>query len=235
MCHAGRVIDLILHEARDYFAKTSDVDASIRRARHTLELLVLCAWSHYRLLENTRCLELEAGWDDEKIVFSVAGFVADGLGGLVPSLGAPANEVSGRLARYFGIVEETATMLALRHHKDIGFLQAYAVLAADAAAPRQTARVVELKKPEGYVPAPEFAAAGDDWLVAGATCPRNPWAVAKARRNFWAMSALMKQGGSWSKVARKMAPMAPWSSMQTRIGRLGGAGVEARGGRGPGR
>ena len=184
MRHAGRVIDLILHEARDYFAKTSDVDASTARARHTLELLVLCAWSHYRLLENTRCLELEAGWDDEKIVFSVAGFVADGLGGLVPSLGAPANEVSGRLARYFGIVEETATMLALRHHKDIGFLQAYAVLAADAAAPRQTARVVELKKPEGYVPAPEFAAAGDDWLAAAAPLPKEPLGSGEGTEEF---------------------------------------------------
>src|SRR5690349_18779066 len=100
MRHAGRVIDLILHEARDFLARSPAPEEAAARVRHCLELAVMSAWVNYRGGEQSRSLEIEAGWDDERLVISVAGFVDDGLGGLVPSLGAPAGAPSARIARY---------------------------------------------------------------------------------------------------------------------------------------
>lgn len=136
--HSGRVIDLILHAARESLKASPAGEQIESRLRHCLELAVLNSWMHYRKAEFTRSLEIEVGWDSEKIVFSVAGFVEDGVG-------QPTSEST--FMKYLASIEEHATELAIRHQETIGHLQVFASLFLDPQAPRGDTRYFALKSP----------------------------------------------------------------------------------------
>jgi hypothetical protein len=121
-------MDLVLFEAKAFFDATGDSGYFEYRARHVLELGIFNAWANFRKGEKVKCVELEVGWDGDKLVISVAGFINDGVIGFMPGTQAPKDSAEARISRMLTQIQEISDGLVVRHSPKTGRLQVIAML-----------------------------------------------------------------------------------------------------------
>ncbi len=128
--HIGRVVDFMLFQCQPFLKASQDPAYTEYRFRHMIELAIFNAWANYRTGERSRVVELEFGWDKQRLVISASHIGAEGIGGFVPGA-EPANEVSIRMQKMLTQVQALADGLIVRHDPVSGRVQAIAFLAAD--------------------------------------------------------------------------------------------------------
>ncbi|MBI3555156.1 MAG: hypothetical protein HY074_02690, partial [Deltaproteobacteria bacterium] len=128
--HIGRVVDFMLFQCQPFIQAAGDPADAEYRFRHMIELAIFNAWVNYREGERSKCVELEFGWDKQRLIISATHIAAAGVGGFVPG-GEPADEISGRMQKMLAQVQQLADGLIVRHDPVSGRIQAIAFLAAD--------------------------------------------------------------------------------------------------------
>ena len=130
--HIGRVVDFMLFQCQPFIAASTDPAYTEYRFRHVIELAIFNAWANYRAGERSKVVELEFGWDKQRLVISASHIAETGVGGFVPG-GEPANEVSKRMQKMLTQVQQLADGLIVRHDPKSGRVQAIAFLVVDEA------------------------------------------------------------------------------------------------------
>lgn len=128
--HIGRIIDFLLFESRPFIEKHADPALAEYRMRQTIEVGVFNAWSNYRKGEKTKCVEIELGWDDEKLVLGISHYADSDLKNFVPGDGEPEGKTALRMRRMLEHVQELSDGLIVRHESQSGRMQLLAFISA---------------------------------------------------------------------------------------------------------
>lgn len=124
--HLGRVIDLVLYESRDFIAACANSEDTGYRIRQLAELAVFLAWTNYRKGEKLKCVELECGWDDTLLVFSVSSYIDPDVRDFMPAQNPKPGTAAARIQRLLQRVRVMSDGIAVRHHPERGRFQAFA-------------------------------------------------------------------------------------------------------------
>ncbi len=68
--HAGRIYDLVLFETQGFIQTSSNPEDTEFKLRQLLELHTFNAWLSHRKNQKTKCVEIEIGWDDERMLIA---------------------------------------------------------------------------------------------------------------------------------------------------------------------
>lgn len=128
--HIGRIIDFLLFEARPFIEKHPDSAQAEYRIRQAVEVGVFNAWSNYRKGEKTKCVEIELGWDDERLVLAISHYADSELKNFVPGQGQPPNATSERMRKMLERVQELSNGLIVRQEPESGRMQVLAFISA---------------------------------------------------------------------------------------------------------
>lgn len=131
--HIGRVIDFLLYESRTFIEAHPDAGYAEYRLRHAVELGIFNGWSNFKKGEKSKCIELELGFDDEKLVVAVAFYVDADVTNFTPGdAEAPSGAVAERMQKMLTQVQELSDGLLVRHEPTTGRVQVMAFISAGA-------------------------------------------------------------------------------------------------------
>ncbi len=127
--HIGREIDFFLFEAKAIFLKSKDPEFFEYRFRHVLQLAIFNAWANYRKGDFHKCVEIEVGWDSEKMIVSVTGSVENDIKVVMPAgQTKPENENSNRIFRLLEQIQKFSDGLFVRHSIKSNRMQVISIL-----------------------------------------------------------------------------------------------------------
>ncbi|MEW6057168.1 MAG: hypothetical protein AB1540_11195 [Bdellovibrionota bacterium] len=130
--HIGRVIDFCLYESKSFLDAAQQPLEFECRIRQILEIAIFNGWTNSREGDSAKCVEIEFGWDDIRLIISVSHFVAPDVQGFVPGNGLPSNEAASRMAGMFEKIQALSDGLVIRHEQTTGRVQLVAFVSAQA-------------------------------------------------------------------------------------------------------
>lgn len=129
--HIGRVIDFLIYENREFIAAQPDPSQAEYRIRQTIELSIFNAWANFRKGEKSKCVEIEMGWDGEKLIVAVAHYVDADVKNFTPGSVEPvSNETAARMQKMLEHVQALSDGLLVRHEPQSGRVQALAFVSS---------------------------------------------------------------------------------------------------------
>ncbi len=141
--HIGRVMDFFLFEAQPFFKSAGDMGFFEYRFRHALELGIFNAWSNYRRDEAVKCVEVEVGWDESRLVLAFTHSVDAGVTGFAPG-STPSNETAARMQKMLEQIQQLCDGLLVRYSPQSGRVQVIAFLSAAEAAAKEEPEFFEV-------------------------------------------------------------------------------------------
>lgn len=141
--HIGRVMDFFLFEAEPFFKSVNDTGFFEYRFRHALELGIFNAWSNYRRGEAVKCVEVEVGWDESRLVLAFTHSIDADVTGFAPG-STPSNETAVRMQKMLEQIRQLCDGLLVRYSPQSGRVQAIAFLSAAEAAAKEEPEFLEV-------------------------------------------------------------------------------------------
>ncbi len=124
--HIGRVIDFFMYESSSFFSNTDESSDVEQRFRQIMELAIFNGWRNYRTDEKPKCIEMEVGWDTDKLILSVTASFNSQLNPIDLSKNYEINEqtdITFRIRKMLSYIKDIADELVIRHCKDSGRIQ----------------------------------------------------------------------------------------------------------------
>lgn len=124
--HIGRVLDFMFYEAKDAIASVEESAHLEHRIRQILESCIFSGFANYKKDEKTKCVELEFGWDDVRIVVSAA-FVIENCTGFLPG-DQTEDKLATRIRKLIEHVQMFADEVVVRFDPRLGRFQIIGLL-----------------------------------------------------------------------------------------------------------
>ncbi len=125
--HVGRVLDFLFYEAKDALAAVDDGEVLEYRVRQILETSIFNGFANYRTGEKSKCIEIEYGWDDVRMITSAVFWVEQTCAGFMPGE-KPNDGVAGRIQKFIENISTLADEVVVRFDPRSGRFQIVGII-----------------------------------------------------------------------------------------------------------